>query len=126
MKNFSRYILRGLNILFLYNVNGTSYGILVGLLLLSLQDAIGTIFPFFLSIKWYGFIVFGVIIFNIKPFIRNKYVDPTIETKLKYVREIAKEGNFSDKETKMVYRKLINNLLEEKYGRTNDDNSALE
>ena len=126
MKNLSKHILRGINILFLYNVTGTSYGVLVGLLLLSIQETIGTFLPVFNSIKWYGFIVFGILIFNIKPLIKHKYEDPSIETKMKYAREICKEANFSEKEVKMVYRKLINSILEESYVKNNNDNSAIE
>lgn len=64
-------LLKILNILFLYNVLGTSYGCLVGLFLLSIQPLIVMFIPILGFIKWYGFITFGILIFNVKPMIRK-------------------------------------------------------
>lgn len=109
----TKILLNTLNILFLYNVLGTAYGCLFGLLLLSLQDVAAVYLPVIGLIRWYGFIVFGVLTFNIRPMVKQKYIDPRIEQKLKYVREILNEGNFSEKEKKQHWRKLILEILNE-------------
>lgn len=103
---------RAINILFLYNVIGTSYGVLLGVLVLSFQELLASILPPFGLIKWYGFIVLGVLIFNIKPIIKKKYIDPNIEKQLIYVRQLIKEGKLSAKEKKEIYRKLIITVIE--------------
>ena len=126
-KVFSKII----NILFLYNVTGTSYGVLIGLLLLSLQDIISIYIPVFSLIKWYGFIILGILIFNIKPLTSNKYEDPKIEMQLKYIREMIKEGNFTAKEKKQIWENVINSTIIEFSNTTSDtensdDNSAIE
>lgn len=107
----TKILLQVINILFLYNVTGTSYGVLVGLIILGCQDLITTFFPIFGLIKWYGFIAIGILIFNIKPFVKKEYVDPKMEKQLRYVREVVKEGNFSDKEKRMIWRKTINSII---------------
>ena len=105
--NVTKILLKAINILFLYNVLGTSYGCLFGLLLLSLQKVFALFIPSFGLIKWYGFIAFGVLVFNIPPIVKKKYTDPKIETKLKYTREILKEGNFGEKEKRTIWRDMI-------------------
>jgi len=108
MKNtVTKILLKTINILFLYNVLGTSYGCLFGLLLLSLQNVFALYIPLFGMIKWYGFIAFGVLTFNIPPIIKKKYTDPKIETRLKYTREILEEGNFGEKEKRIIWRDTI-------------------
>lgn len=102
-----------LNILFLYNVTGTSFGVLLGLLLLSIQDVVSIYCPIFGLIRWYGFIVFGVIIFNLKIIFIKKYEDPVIEKKLKYIREVLKESNLTKTEERMLWRKAVEFILEE-------------
>lgn len=102
-----------LNILFLYNVTGTSFGVLLGLLLLSIQDVVSIYCPIFGLIRWYGFIVFGVIIFNLKIIFIKKYEDPAIEKKLKYIREVLKESNLTKTEERMLWRKAVEFILEE-------------
>lgn len=107
----TRIFLKILTILFIYNVQGTCFGCCLGLMLLSLQSVLAVYIPIIALVKWYGFITFGVLIFNIKPIVKNKYEDPVIETQLKYVREIMKEGNLSDKEKRAYWRKTIDNIL---------------
>lgn len=108
---FTYQISRAFNILFLYNVLGTSYGVLLGFLLLSLQDLIASLFTPFGLIKWYGFIFFGVLLFNIKPIVKKKYIDPDIERQLAYIRQMIKEGKFSDTEKRGIWRNAINSII---------------
>lgn len=107
MDNITKYLARVIDTLFLYNFKGTCSGILFGIFLLSVQDLLALFFPIIGLIKWYGFISFGVLLFNIKPLIKGKYVDPKIEIQLKYVREILNEGNFSNAEKKKIFRDLL-------------------
>lgn len=107
----TRILLKILNILFLYNVLGTCYGCLLGLTLLSLQEVLAEYIPIIALVKWYGFITFGVLIFNIKLMVKKEYEDPRIEMQLKYLREILKEGNLSDKEKRTYWREAINCIL---------------
>lgn len=109
----TKIILQAINVLFLYNVQGTSYGILLGLFFLSLQDAFSIYASLIGSIKWYGFIVFGVLLFNIKPLISKTYINPKIEMHLKYVRETLNESNLSDKEKKLIWKETIQSISTE-------------
>ena len=126
MDNSTKYLSRAINILFLYNVIGTSCGLLVGIFLLSMQDVLSLLFPFIALIKGYGFIAFGVLLFNIKPLVKGKYTDPKIEIKLKYIREMLSEGNFSDSEQRKIWRDAITSISKEliddtyKSGNNND------
>lgn len=122
MDKVTYYIKRTLNVLFLYNVLGTSYGVLVGLLLLSLQDFLASFYQPIGLIKGFGFLVFGVLLFNIKYLIKKKYEDPYIEAKLKYIREMIKSGHFSEQEKRLIWRKAINSLILEVDG--NIDNES--
>lgn len=121
MDKVTYYIKRTLNILFLYNVLGTSYGVLVGLLLLSLQDFLASFYQPIGLIKGFGFLVFGVLLFNIKYLIKKKYEDPYIEAKLKYIREIIKSGHFSEQEKRLIWRKAINSLILEVDGNIDNE-----
>lgn len=111
MDKVTYYMKRTLNVLFLYNVLGTSYGVLVGLLLLSLQDYFASFYQPISLIKGYGFLVFGILLFNIKYLIKKKYEDPYIEAKLKYIREMIKSGHFSEQEKRQIWRNSINSLI---------------
>ena len=52
----TRMLLKIVNILFLYNVLGTCYGCLFGLILLSLKEALATYIYIVALVGWYGFI----------------------------------------------------------------------
>lgn len=110
MDNLTKYLAQVINILFLYNVIGTCYGVLCGIVLLSVKDLIILLLPSIGLIKWYGFIAFGVLAFNIKPLVKKKYVDPKIEMQLKYVREMIAEANFSNAEKKQIWRDTIKSI----------------
>ncbi len=116
----SKMLSKILNILFLYNIVGTTYGGLVGIFLLSIQDVIAIYIPFVGLIKWYGFIVFGVLVFNIKPLVKRKYEDPKMEMSLKYMREAIAQGNFSEKEIRQLWREYIVAMLKEISVQSND------
>ncbi|RKI74797.1 hypothetical protein [uncultured Clostridium sp.] len=121
----TRMLLKIVNILFLYNVLGTCYGCLFGLILLSLKAALATYIPIVALVEWYGFISFGILMFNIKPMVKKKYEDPKIEMQLKYLREILKEANLSDKEKRVYWRETINcilNISTENMNKTDKDN----
>lgn len=121
----TRMLLKIVNILFLYNVLGTCYGCLFGLILLSLKAALATYIPIVALVEWYGFISFGILMFNIKPMVKKKYEDPKIEMQLKYLREILKEANLSDKEKRVYWRETINcilNVSTENMNKTDKDN----
>lgn len=124
MDKVTYYIKRTLNVLFLYNVLGTSYGVLVGLLLLSLQDFLASFYQPIGLIKGFGFLVFGVLLFNIKYLIRKKYEDPYIEAKLKYIREMIKSGHFSEQEKRLIWRKAINSLILEADGNIENESNG--
>lgn len=115
---------RAINTLFLYNVLGTSYGVLLGVLIYSVQDLIALCFPVFGLIKWYGFIAFGVLLFNIKPIVKKKYIDPDIERKLVYIRQIIKTGNFTKAEERAMWRNVANSIIAE-YSKTTNSKDDL-
>ena len=123
MDKFTYYISRAINVLFLYNVLGTSYGVLVGLLLLSLQDVFASLYPPIGLIKGFGFVLFGILLFNIKFMIKRKYEDPNIEAKLKYIREMLKEGKFTEAEKRAIWRNAINSIVLEYNQNTNTTNN---
>lgn len=118
------HISRAINTLFLYNVLGTTYGILLGVLICSLQDLIASFFPAFGLIKKCGFIVFGALLFNIKPMVKKEYIDPDIERRLVYIRQLIKEGNLTKTEERAIWRNLINSIATE-HGKTTKDNNDL-
>lgn len=111
----TRVIIKIIDVMFLNNIERTCYGFLCGTLLLSLQDFISTFFPLFGLIKWYGFICFGIMIFNLNPFIKKKYANPKIESIMNYTKEVIEEGNFSSREKKEIWKNvvtlIINNYL---------------
>ena len=113
------FVSRAMNTLFLFNVVGTSYGIVFGLLIMALQELIASLFPPFGLIKWYGFIAIGVLLFNFKPIVKQKYIDPSIERELVYIRQIIKEGNFGEKEKKAIWRNAIYKIIENYNGNDN-------
>lgn len=123
----SYYFSKAINTLFLYNVIGTSYGVLFGILLLSIQDMIALFYQPIGLIKWYGFIAFGVLVFNAKTAISKKYLDPELEKKLKYLNEMAKAAKIKGKEEKAIWREAINNFIFQNHetanGSDNNDNS---
>lgn len=108
----TRILLKILNSLFMYNIRGTCFGCLMGIILLSLQPVLETFFPVVGNIEWYGFIAFGVLMFNIKSMIKREYEDPRIEMQMKYLREMLKEGKLSDKEKRIYWREAIKCILE--------------
>lgn len=117
------HVSRAINTLFLYNVLGTSYGILLGILIISFQELITSVFPPFGMIKWYGFIVAGILLFNIKPIVSREFLDPDIERKLVYTRQILKEGNFTKAEQRAIWRDVIASVMTEyKQSINNNDN----
>lgn len=100
MKNIITYILsKTFKILFLYNVVGSSLGALMGVIFLSLQNMLAEYCPAIGLIKWYGFIAFGIFIFNIKPLLKT-YEDPKIELNLKYIKEVIQGREFFRKRKK--------------------------
>lgn len=109
----SKLIFRCLNVLFLYNVLGTSYGCLAGILLKSLQPVIAIYIPSFGLIKWYGFIAFGILLFNFKPIVQKEYMHPKIEIELKYIRDMLKESNLSASEKRLIWRETITKVSNE-------------
>uniref|UniRef100_UPI0025A9FE02 hypothetical protein n=1 Tax=Thomasclavelia cocleata TaxID=69824 RepID=UPI0025A9FE02 len=76
------------------------------------------------------FIAFGIFIFNIKPLLKKTYEDPKIELNLKYIKEVIQEGNFSEKEKRAIWRKMIdsitNELLDENKNNNQDDNNVID
>lgn len=119
-----------INFMFLYNVKGTSHGLIVGVFLLSMQDAVSLYYPFIGKIKEYGFIAFGIIIFNIKEFTIKKHLDPYIEKQLKYTKELIQESNLSKEEEGMVWINTINSITKDLHLNTynnqnNDSNSGI-
>lgn len=114
---------KAINTLFLYNVLGTSYGILLGVFLMSLQKVIATYFPIFGQIEWYGFMAFGVLLFNIKPIVKKEYLDPDIEKRLVYIRQIIKEGNFTKAEERTIWRNAVNSIIADCKKPTNDSDN---
>lgn len=115
---------RAINILFLYNPLGTTYGVLLGAFIYSLQDLIALYFPVFGLIKGYGFIVFGVLLFNIEPMVKKRYLDPDIERRLVYIRQLIKEGKFTKVEERAIWRNAVNSIITE-YRKTINDNDDL-
>lgn len=111
MDKLTQYFSRALNIMFLYNVLGTSYGVLLGIFLLSLQDVIASFWPIVGLIKGYGFLALGVLLFNIKPMVEKKYVDPNIERQLRYIREMIKEAKFTEQEKRAIWRNAIYSIV---------------
>ncbi len=99
----------------------------MGVIFLSLQNMLAEYCPAIGLIKWYGFIAFGIFIFNIKPLLKKTYEDPKIELNLKYIKEVIQEGNFSEKEKRAIWRKMIdsitNELLDENKNNNQDDNN---
>lgn len=120
----SKLFIKAIDILFIYNVTGTSYGIILGVFLLSLKEALSLVCPTFGLIKWYGYIAFGVIIFNIKPMIKQTYINPRVESILKYTRELIKEGNFSEKEKKRIWHETIESISKEILENHDDANNS--
>lgn len=118
------HVSKAINILFLYNAVGTSYGILLGVTALAFQKLIALYFPPFGLIEWYGFITIGVILFNIKPMVTKKYLDPDIEKQLVYIRKYIKEGKFTESEERAIWRKAINTIVSE-YGQTTNNNENI-
>lgn len=115
----TRLLLKILNILFMYNILGTCYGCLLGIFLLSLQDVLAVYISVIGSIKWYGFIAFGVLAFNITTMTIRKYEDPDIEKRLKYIKEIIKESNFSEQEKRTIWRETVSSIIKDFSGNTN-------
>lgn len=114
-------ISRVINFLFLYNPLGTSYGVLVGVTVFAFQDLIASYFPPFGSIHWFGFITLGVLLFNIKPIVTKKYLDPDIEKQLVYIRQMIKEGKLTESEERAIWRKAINSIVSEFSHATNNN-----
>ena len=64
-EKIARILLNVLNILFVFNIKATSYGVLFGTLLLSLQNMIALYIKPVREIEWYGFVVFGILVFSL-------------------------------------------------------------
>lgn len=123
MRNsITRILLYVLNVLFIYDVLGTCYDCLLGLLLLSLQSALATYIEVIGLIKWYGFIVFGVLIFNIKLIVKQEYIDLRAEVRLKYTREVLKEKCWTEMEKRALWRSTIREILDDLFKNTDISN----
>lgn len=85
---------------------------------------IASYFPPIGLIKGYGFIAFGILIFNIKPFVKKKYFDPYIEKQLAYIRQVVKEGKFTESEERALWGNAINSILSE-YNQTANSSDNL-
>ena len=109
----SYLLVRAINILCISNVNGTAMGILVGIILNSFRYIIASIFPFLESVGPFFYIPVGILIFNIKPFINNKYKDPYIEMKMAYLQRIIKEGNLTEADQRRIWRNFADSIISE-------------
>lgn len=107
------YFTKAFRFFFLYNIVGTSYGVVFGFFLLSLQKMFASFIPIIGLIDWYGFPIFGALLFNIGIIGKQKYEDPMIEKRLKYTRQIIQEANLSDKEKRQLWRDIINSISKE-------------
>lgn len=128
-EKITKILLNVLNILFVFNIKATSYGVLFGALLLSLQNMIALYIKPVREIEWYGFVVFGILVFSLI-FSKNKYEDPNIETKLKYIHKMIREGKFSKKEEQEIWRKAIQSITDDQitdnqYLNKSDSNSEV-
>lgn len=108
---FTYFILRAIKILFLYNAVGTSFGIFVGVTVMGFQKLIASYFSPFGLIEWYAFITLGMIIFNIKPMVTKKFLDPEMEKQLVYIRQYIKDGKFTKAEERAIWRKAIDSVM---------------
>ncbi len=82
-------------------------------MLKSLQPVIAIYIPSFGLIKWYGFIAFGILLFNFKPIVQKEYMHPKIEIELKYIRDMLKESNLSASEKRLIWRETITKVSNE-------------
>lgn len=132
MEVLTELLMQVINILFLYNITGTTFGILLGLFIISIQQVVIIYFPIIGHFPWYGSMSFCIMLFNKQYLFTKKYEDPMIEKRLKYVREVIKESNFSKAEERMIWRKTIEIILEEitndsisnSVNNSNDNNSV--
>ena len=99
------------------NPVGTGFGALIGISLYGSLDALvekfGQGIGFLKSIKWYVYVAFPVILFNIPNFFRRHRLDREIEIKMHYIEEASRRGKLTEEETRKAWKDLLEASVQE-------------
>lgn len=116
-ESVTEFFRKSINILFVSNPQGTSLGVLIGVVLDALLGLASPILKTvealnFGAIKMWHLIGLGVASINIPIYLRRKEVDQSIVKAIEYIEEQKKNGTISDWQAKQMYVNLHNKVLE--------------
>lgn len=98
---------RAVDILFINNPQKTSLGVLFGIIIKGTIDIIFQITQYSLNISYVFCICSGIFILHFPSIFSKHRVNEEIETQMHYLRELQKNGNFSDAEERAQWRRLV-------------------
>ncbi|QXO19238.1 hypothetical protein [Vibrio ostreae] len=108
---------KSLNLLFVANKQGTSLGVVMGVLS---DGIIGTLMPTLKTISGLDFgtveiwhlIALWVVAFNIKPYLNRHSPDPKIDAAISKIKDMEASGQITKAQAKMHYHELSLRVLE--------------
>jgi len=128
LDKITSYVYKALDVLFMTRPEKTSFGLLLGTILLGGKEAIvsvatGGVQDFIENLKWYSLLILGVLIVRLDVIFYKEPLDKVILAKLNTVRIIIDESNLSDFEKRQVYRQLINTVVKNMKAQDDEDTS---
>lgn len=109
----SERTLIALDSILLQNRKATSFGFLFGIVVLAFRELLSELNAAFSKVAFYGYPLAGVLIFNIPNMFRKHNINPSIESSLRYLKKIHKDGNYSEEEKRLNYRALVQRIIDE-------------
>lgn len=98
---------RAAEILFIDNPQKTSLGVVLGIIINGTVDIVLQITQYSLNISPIFFICSGIFILHLPSIFSKHRISKDIETPMHYLRELQKNGNFSEAEKRAQWRRLV-------------------
>lgn len=114
---FTAFIKKAIDILFIQNPIGTSFGVFLGMLINTLTKLFKPLLKTislldFNHIKEFEWVIIGVVIVNFPTLFTRPKFDQGIEGAFIFIREAKKSGKLSDTEIRQMYRNLYIKVLD--------------
>ncbi|HDR7594800.1 TPA: hypothetical protein QCX59_003994 [Bacillus mycoides] len=109
------YLYKAIDIMLLQKPERTAYGIVLGFFLVGAKDGIaelttGNVKNAIRSINTVGALCLGILLARIDILFKRENVNKDVITKMNTLKTIIKEGEFTQKEKRELYRDFIQNI----------------
>jgi len=108
---------RSIDTLFLENPVGTSLGILLGLVMDGVFSASAAVFQGWIArareaLHWWTWVAFGILGFNLRPFLRRHKLDPALLEALDFIKQQERDKTVPKWQIRAMYQNLFTKVLE--------------